>query len=135
MAHEAACGSTLGWPRFLAILASVWQLQEEAEAVGQGWAQPGRKAGWPPTARWAVPRGGPRVADALGLPLQGLGGQHDYFGLWVDADFGKGHSRAKPTCTTYNSPQLSSKENFHFDKMEVWAVGDPPESQLVSGGS
>ncbi|XP_027788877.2 MTOR-associated protein MEAK7 isoform X2 [Marmota flaviventris] len=63
----------------------------------------------------------------------GLGGQHDYFGLWVDADFGKGHSKAKPTCTTYNSPQLSSKENFRFDKMEVWAVGDPPESQLVQG--
>ncbi|XP_077888881.1 MTOR-associated protein MEAK7 isoform X2 [Ictidomys tridecemlineatus] len=63
----------------------------------------------------------------------GMGGQHHYFGLWVDADFGKGHSKAKPTCTTYNSPQLSSQENFRFDKMEVWAVGDPPESQLVQG--
>ncbi|MBZ3877536.1 TLD domain-containing protein 1 [Sciurus carolinensis] len=63
----------------------------------------------------------------------GMGGQHHYFGLWVDADFGKGHSKAKPTCTTYNSPQLSAKENFLFDKMEVWAVGDPSESQLVQG--
>lgn len=62
-----------------------------------------------------------------------MGGQHNYFGLWVDVDFGKGHSRAKPTSTTYNSPQLSAQENFQFDKMEVWAVGDPSEEQLVSG--
>ncbi|KAM5262622.1 MTOR-associated protein MEAK7 [Ctenodactylus gundi] len=57
----------------------------------------------------------------------GMGGQYGYFGLWVDSDFGKGHSKAKPTCTTYNSPQLSAKEDFCFEKMEVWAVGDPPE--------
>ncbi|XP_008056006.1 TLD domain-containing protein 1 [Carlito syrichta] len=61
----------------------------------------------------------------------GMGGQHDYFGLWVDVDFGKGHSKAKPTCTTYNSPQLSAKENFRFDRMEVWAVGDAPELRPV----
>ncbi|XP_049720551.1 MTOR-associated protein MEAK7 [Elephas maximus indicus] len=54
----------------------------------------------------------------------GMGGQHGYFGLWIDIDFGKGHSKAKPTCTTYNSPQLSAKEDFQFHRMEVWAVGD-----------
>ncbi|KAM9607279.1 MTOR-associated protein MEAK7 isoform 1-T2 [Trichechus inunguis] len=54
----------------------------------------------------------------------GMGGQHGYFGLWIDVDFGKGHSKAKPTCTTYNSPQLSAKEDFQFHRMEVWAVGD-----------
>uniref|UniRef100_A0A8C0WR15 MTOR-associated protein MEAK7 n=1 Tax=Castor canadensis TaxID=51338 RepID=A0A8C0WR15_CASCN len=63
----------------------------------------------------------------------GMGGQHGYFGLWVDADFGKGHSKAKPRCTTYNSPQLSAKEDFRFDKIEVWGVGDPPETQLAKG--
>ncbi|XP_076989298.1 MTOR-associated protein MEAK7 isoform X3 [Tamandua tetradactyla] len=63
----------------------------------------------------------------------GMGGQHGYFGLWVDVDFGKGHSKAKPTCTTYNSPQLSAKENFQFDKMEVWAVGDFPEPHPGQG--
>nr|KAF6407455.1 MTOR associated protein, eak-7-like protein [Molossus molossus] len=52
----------------------------------------------------------------------GMGGQHDYFGLWVDVDFGRGHSKAKPTCTTYNSPQLSAQEDFRFEKMEVWAA-------------
>ncbi|XP_062032063.1 MTOR-associated protein MEAK7 isoform X2 [Lepus europaeus] len=61
----------------------------------------------------------------------GMGGQHHYFGLWVDTDFGKGHSKAKPTCTTYSSPQLSAQEDFQFDKMEVWAVGDPEELQLA----
>ncbi|XP_004645066.1 TLD domain-containing protein 1 [Octodon degus] len=61
----------------------------------------------------------------------GMGGQHGYFGLWVDSDFGNGHSKAKPTCTTYNSPQLSAEENFRFEKMEVWAVGDPSESELA----
>ncbi|XP_064437263.1 MTOR-associated protein MEAK7 isoform X2 [Mirounga angustirostris] len=59
----------------------------------------------------------------------GMGGQHNYFGLWIDVDFGKGHSKAKPKCTTYNSPQLSARENFGFEKMEVWAVGDASGSQ------
>ncbi|KAJ7311874.1 hypothetical protein JRQ81_006189 [Phrynocephalus forsythii] len=54
----------------------------------------------------------------------GMGGQHEYFGLWVDSNYGKGHSKAKPRCTTYNSPQLSAKENFTLDTLEVWAVGD-----------
>ncbi|KAM9122239.1 MTOR-associated protein MEAK7 [Pangshura tecta] len=63
----------------------------------------------------------------------GMGGQHDYFGLWIDSNYGKGHSRAKPTCTTYNSPQLSANENFTLDAMEVWAVGDLPESAVIKG--
>lgn len=62
---------------------------------------------------------------------QGMGGQHGYFGLWIDSDYGKGHSKAKPRCTTYNSPQLSAKEDFTLDVMEVWAVGDLPESAGV----
>lgn len=89
-----------------------------------------------PPGRAAPERGArlPGVADVSpGLP-QGMGGQHHHFGLWVDADFGKGHSKAKPRCTTYGSPQLSAKEGFCFDTMEVWAVGEPPESQPVSAG-
>ncbi|XP_006762301.1 PREDICTED: TLD domain-containing protein 1 [Myotis davidii] len=62
----------------------------------------------------------------------GMGGQHHYFGLWVDVDFGKGHSKAKPTCTTYSSPQLSAHEDFRFEKMEVWAVGDASHSKLAN---
>ncbi|XP_004475104.2 MTOR-associated protein MEAK7 isoform X2 [Dasypus novemcinctus] len=63
----------------------------------------------------------------------GMGGQHNYFGLWIDVDFGKGHSKAKPTCTTYNSPQLSAEESFQFDRMEVWAVGDFAEAHPGKG--
>ncbi|KAK7892088.1 hypothetical protein WMY93_024051 [Mugilogobius chulae] len=57
----------------------------------------------------------------------GMGGQHNYFGLWLDCDFGRGHSRAKPKCTTYGSPQLSAEEDFTVDSVEVWAVGKLPE--------
>eukprot|EP00062_Callorhinchus_milii_P005142 gi/632944312/ref/XP_007887441.1/ PREDICTED: TLD domain-containing protein 1 [Callorhinchus milii] len=57
----------------------------------------------------------------------GMGGQHNYFGLWIDSDYGTGHSKAKPRCTTYNSPQLSGKENFAIDVLEVWAVGASPK--------
>uniref|UniRef100_A0A8D0GT17 MTOR-associated protein MEAK7 n=1 Tax=Sphenodon punctatus TaxID=8508 RepID=A0A8D0GT17_SPHPU len=63
----------------------------------------------------------------------GMGGQHDYFGLWIDSNYGIGHSKAKPKCTTYNSPQLSAAENFTLDAMEVWAVGDLPESTEAKG--
>ncbi|XP_033943300.1 MTOR-associated protein MEAK7 [Pseudochaenichthys georgianus] len=59
----------------------------------------------------------------------GMGGQHGYFGLWLDSDFGRGHSRARPRCTTYGSPQLSEEEDFRLDSVEVWAVGKPPEPQ------
>lgn len=62
---------------------------------------------------------------------QGMGGQHGYFGLWLDSDFGKGHSRARPKCTTYGSPQLSGEEDFTLDSMEVWAVGKPPKPEEV----
>lgn len=60
-----------------------------------------------------------------------MGGQHGYFGLWLDSDFGCGHSRARPKCTTYGSPQLSGEEDFTLDSVEVWAVGKPPEPEEV----
>lgn len=65
--------------------------------------------------------------------LQGMGGQHGYFGLWLDSEFGHGHSRARPKCTTYGSPQLSAEEEFTLDSLEVWAVGKPPEPEEVRG--
>lgn len=81
---------------------------------------------------WPEGWGGPR--GLMRLPPQGMGGQHGYFGLWIDVDFGKGHSKAKPTCTTYGSPQLSAQEDFQFQKMEVWAVGEAPKAESVSLG-
>ena len=61
-------------------------------------------------------------ADTLPNGL-GMGGQFDYFGLWLSADFGKGHSRAKPKCTTYASKQLSGREDFSIHSLEVWGFG------------
>uniref|UniRef100_H2YA60 MTOR-associated protein MEAK7 n=1 Tax=Ciona savignyi TaxID=51511 RepID=H2YA60_CIOSA len=68
----------------------------------------------------------------------GLGGQHEYYGLWLSSDFGKGHSKAKPKCTTYESPQLSCEDTFSIDALEVWGVGDEPiqdEDEEESGTS
>ncbi|XP_078066737.1 MTOR-associated protein MEAK7 isoform X3 [Mustelus asterias] len=62
----------------------------------------------------------------------GMGGQFYYFGLWIDSDYGGGHSKAKPRCTTYNSPQLSAQEHFIIDTMELWRVGNPPEDLVSS---
>ncbi|PVD20393.1 hypothetical protein C0Q70_18547 [Pomacea canaliculata] len=53
----------------------------------------------------------------------GMGGQLNYFGLWIDQSFDKGCSKAEPRCTTYGSPQLSSKPDFQVDTVEVWLVG------------
>ncbi|GFR66003.1 TLD domain-containing protein 1 [Elysia marginata] len=54
----------------------------------------------------------------------GMGGQFDYFGLWIDQSFDRGHSKAGARgCTTYGSPQLSAHPDFDIDFVEVWAVG------------
>ncbi|WAR12882.1 MEAK7-like protein, partial [Mya arenaria] len=53
----------------------------------------------------------------------GFGGQLNYFGMWIDYSFNSGHSKAKPKCTTYGSPQLSGSPEFVVDHLEVWAVG------------
>ncbi|XP_054633810.1 MTOR-associated protein MEAK7 [Dunckerocampus dactyliophorus] len=63
----------------------------------------------------------------------GMGGQHNYFGLWLDSDFGRGHSRARPKCTTFGSPQLSGDEDFVLDSMEVWAVGQQEKGEEGEG--
>ena len=57
-----------------------------------------------------------------------MGGQFDYFGLWLDYEFGRGHSKAQPRCTTYNSPQLSKHEQFSIKTLEVWAIGPEPKT-------
>ena len=58
-----------------------------------------------------------------------MGGQLNYFGFWLDDDFGSGHSRGQPACTTYGSPVLSAEEDFKLDMLEVWGVGVPPENE------
>ncbi|CAM0142257.1 hypothetical protein VKS41_002261 [Umbelopsis sp. WA50703] len=56
----------------------------------------------------------------------GMGGQFDYSGLWLDADFSHGHSKAGPLCSTYSSPRLTSKEDFTVDMVEAWLVRPLP---------
>ena len=58
-----------------------------------------------------------------------MGGQLDYFGFWIDAEFGKG--KCSPSCTTFDSPQLSSTENFTIEELEVWGVGPLPDNEEV----
>ncbi|KAK7114459.1 MTOR-associated protein MEAK7-like [Littorina saxatilis] len=53
----------------------------------------------------------------------GMGGQLNYFGLWVEHTFNHGHSKAEPRCTTFGSPQLSKSAEFQVDILEVWLVG------------
>ena len=56
-----------------------------------------------------------------------MGGQFEYFGLWVDSEFGKGHS--SESCTTFREyTMLSAEKNFLIEHVEVWAVGEPPET-------
>jgi len=55
----------------------------------------------------------------------GMGGQLNYFGFWIDAEYGKG--KCSPSCTTYAYRQLSAKTDFVIDSIEVWAVGPEPE--------
>lgn len=60
-----------------------------------------------------------------------MGGQLDYFGFWLDQEYGSGYSKAQPKCTTYKSPQLSAKPQFTVNTIEVWAVGPVKESTDV----
>ena len=47
-----------------------------------------------------------------------------YNGLWLDHDYSHGYS--KGNCLTYESPQLSGKEEFKYEQLEVWGVGPDP---------
>ena len=54
-----------------------------------------------------------------------MGGQVDYFGLWISSEYGRGHSMARPKCSTFGSPCLSGKEEFQVEVLEAWGVGQP----------
>ncbi|CAB3361115.1 Hypothetical predicted protein [Cloeon dipterum] len=54
----------------------------------------------------------------------GMGGQLDYFGLYLDANYGKGF--CSESCTTYHSPMMSTSKQFDVSHVEVWAIGPPP---------
>lgn len=59
-----------------------------------------------------------------------MGGQFDYWGLWLDSEFGQGQSCE--SCTTFkNYVQLSVQKDFVIRNIEVWAVGEKPVKDEV----
>ncbi|CAG8476565.1 12282_t:CDS:2 [Funneliformis mosseae] len=69
----------------------------------------------------------------------GMGGQFDFCGLWINSDIINGHSKATPLSSTYSSAQLSKKQEFKVDEIEVWLVKptekDPDEIPKGPKGS
>lgn len=54
-----------------------------------------------------------------------MGGQHGYCGIWLDQEYGAGHS--SESCTTYsNYFQMSHAKTFQYRHLEVWGLGSPP---------
>ncbi|XP_020580410.1 TLD domain-containing protein 1 isoform X2 [Phalaenopsis equestris] len=49
----------------------------------------------------------------------GFGGRANHFGLFLSANFDRGHSFA---CTTFNSPCLSKTNQIQPDVIECWAI-------------
>jgi len=62
----------------------------------------------------------------------GMGGQLEYFGFWIDSEFGI--VKTSPTCSTYHSPQLGQLEG-KIKKLEVFGVGDLKEEDIEAGRS
>ncbi|KAF7270287.1 MTOR-associated protein MEAK7 isoform X1 [Rhynchophorus ferrugineus] len=61
-----------------------------------------------------------------------MGGQHNFCGLWLDAEYGKGHS--SESCTTFSGyQQMSHTKEFHFRHLEVWGLGQPPPTPQERG--
>ncbi|CAD6999341.1 unnamed protein product [Ceratitis capitata] len=62
----------------------------------------------------------------------GIGGQFNYWGLWVDSDYGVGQS--SESCTTYHDyVQLSKRKEFKIRNLEVWGIGDEPKDDDDDG--
>lgn len=54
-----------------------------------------------------------------------MGGQHNYCGIWLDENYGHGHT--SETCTTYSGYfQMSHNKQFKYRHLEVWGLGNPP---------
>jgi hypothetical protein len=59
-----------------------------------------------------------------------MGGQMDYFALFIDQTLQRGHSKADPISTTFGNPPLiaangvtdNGEGQFEVDFIEVWAV-------------
>ncbi|XP_055712905.1 MTOR-associated protein MEAK7 [Phlebotomus papatasi] len=58
----------------------------------------------------------------------GMGGQHNYWGLWLDSEYGFGE--CSESCTTFKGySQMSANKRFKIRNVEVWAVGEKPSTE------
>lgn len=56
----------------------------------------------------------------------GMGGQMDYWGLWIDSEYGKGQCNV--SCSTYSDySMLSAVKDFKIDSLEIWCVKEKPK--------
>lgn len=61
-----------------------------------------------------------------------MGGQHNYWGLWLESEYGKGQT--SPTCTTFaDYQQMSQSKEFTYRHLEVWGLGQPPPTPQEKG--
>lgn len=59
-----------------------------------------------------------------------MGGQFNYWGLWLDSEYG--HGECSESCSTFkNYTQLSVNKQFEIRNIEVWAVGEKPSKEDV----
>ena len=74
-------------------------------------------------------------SDTKTLPSGlGMGGQFNYFGLFLSSEFGPGS--VSKTCTTFRDyTPLASQNEFSFSRIEIWAVDEPDrvETEQRSG--
>jgi len=64
----------------------------------------------------------------------GMGGQMDYFGLFISDKYDSGHCKGHPRSSTFHNLVLSKQQDFRVDEMEVWRIGPLPESDEDEGG-
>merc|ERR1719167_43490 len=62
----------------------------------------------------------------------GMGGQLEYFGLWIDSEFGL--VKTSPTCSTYHLAPLGQPEG-KIVKLEVIGIGELDEEDMEAGRS
>ncbi|CAH1406599.1 unnamed protein product [Nezara viridula] len=71
--------------------------------------------------------------DGQGMFPKGLafGGFPNYFGLFLNPDFGPG--QVSETCDTFSDYEpLSEEKNFYFSRIEVWGIGNPERKKTGS---
>ncbi|XP_017302330.2 TLD domain-containing protein 1-like isoform X2 [Diaphorina citri] len=62
----------------------------------------------------------------------GFGGQFEYWGLWIDSEYGQGE--CNKTCSTFKDYQmLSHDKHFKIMHIELWGVGIPPPTAEEKG--